>query len=580
MPVSPQQGPEERHGLPDASHHDAVRLSRTCEDPGLPLMSGLFQTSDPRIPDTAACVLRYLLEARAGQTPDAPYAVFDSGERWSYAETLRQTRRAAAGLHAQGVRQHDKVLIALPNGTDALRVWFGTNYLGAAAVPVNLAYKGGLLERVVTNSEATVLVTTPEFAARLADVDRGRLATVVVFGEVPPAIDGVTFVPAAALDAAGEDPPPPPEAIKPFDLQCIIYTSGTTGPSKGVMCSYLHLHTAGRAVYFMTPQDRYMVNLPMYHVSGVLPCMMMMALGGSVAIVERFRTDEFWATVERTQATFVILLGVMTRYLLSRPASEQERRSTLRHIIVQPFDPDALLLKERFGFDVYTSFNMTEISLPIVSGPNPTAVGACGKVRAGVEVRIVDDHDCEVPVGEIGELIIRTDQPWSMNHGYYREPEATAKAWRNGWFHTGDSFRRDADGNYYFVDRLKDTIRRRGENISSFEVEAEVMGHPAVREAAAVAVRSEISESEVLVVVSLQPGASLDPVELIDFLRPRLPYFMIPRYIRVLDELPKTPTQKIEKHVLRSVGLTAGDVWDREAANVTVARDGAIARRA
>jgi len=543
-------------------------------------MGMLFRTSDPRIPATDDCVLRYLLEKRASLTPDAPYAVFDAGARWSYAETLRHTRRTAAGLQGLGVTQGDKVVIALPNGPDALRVWFGTNYLGAAAVPVNLAYKGGLLERVVTNSEATVLVTTPEFAARLADIDRGRLATVVVFGDAPAAIPGLRMIDAAALDAAGEDPAPPAEPIKPFDLQCIIYTSGTTGPSKGVMCSYLHLHTAGRAVYFMTRDDRYMVNLPMYHVSGVLPCMMMMGLGGSVAIVERFRTDEFWATVERTQATFVILLGVMTRYLLSRPASAEERQSTLRHIIVQPFDPDALLLRDRFGFDVYTSFNMTEISLPIVSGPNPTAVGACGKVRDGVEVRIVDDYDCEVPVGEIGELIIRTDQPWSMNHGYYREPEATAAAWRNGWFHTGDGFRRDEDGNYYFVDRLKDTIRRRGENISSFEVEAEVMGHPAVREAAAVAVKSEISESEVLVVVSLQQGTSLDPVELIDFLRPRLPYFMIPRYVRVLDELPKTPTQKIEKHVLRAAGLSAGDVWDREAANVQVTRDGAAARRA
>ncbi len=543
-------------------------------------MGTLFQTSDPRIPATDDCVLRYLLEKRAALTPDAPYAVFDAGAWWSYAETLRQTRRAAAGLQALGVAQHDKVLIALPNGPDALRVWFGANYLGAAAVPVNLAYKGGLLERVVTNSEATVLVTTPDFAARLADVDRGRLSTVVVFGDAPAPLPGLRVVDGGALDNAGDNPAPPAEAIKPFDLQCIIYTSGTTGPSKGVMCSYLHLHTAGRAVYFMTRDDRYMVNLPMYHVSGVLPCMMMMALGGSVAIVERFRTDEFWATIARTQTTFVILLGVMTRYLLSRPPAAEERGSTLRHIIVQPFDPDALLLRERFGFDVYTSFNMTEISLPIVSGPNPTAVGACGKAREGVEVRIVDDYDCEVPVGEIGELIIRTDQPWSMNHGYYREPEATARAWRNGWFHTGDGFRRDADGNYYFVDRLKDTIRRRGENISSFEVEAEVMGHPAVREAAAVAVKSEISESEVLVVVSLQPGASLDPVDLIDFLRPRLPYFMIPRYVRVLDELPKTPTQKIEKHVLRATGLTVGDAWDREAANVRVTRDGAAARRA
>lgn len=535
---------------------------------------GLYRTQDHRIPATDDCVLRYLLEKRAALTPDRPYAVFGDGEVWTYSRTRDEARRIAAGLSALGVTQGDNVLIALPNGPDALRVWFGVNWLGATAVPVNGAYKGGLLERVVTNSRAKLAVFTSEMAARLQDVSTAQLANVVVFGDAPAAPSGMAFTPASALSEAGENPPLPPRPILPFDAQCVIYTSGTTGPSKGVMCSYLHMHTAGRAVYFMTAEDRYMVNLPMYHVSGILPCMMMMALGGSVSIIERFRTEEFWDTVERTQSTFVILLGVMTRYVLSLPPSERERRSTLKKIIVQPLDPDALLLRERFAFDVYTSFNMTEVSLPIVSGPNPSVVGACGTVRAGIEARIVDEWDCEVAVGEIGELIVRADQPWAMNHGYFGDPEATARAWRNGWFHTGDAFRRDAEGNYYFVDRIKDTIRRRGENISSFEVEAEVMAHPAVRECAAVAVPSAVSESEVMIVVALQPGAMLDPADLIRFLEPRLAYFMIPRYVRVIAELPKTPTQKIEKHVLRSQSTLAPDVWDREAAGLKVSRAG------
>lgn len=534
----------------------------------------LYRTQDHRIAATDECVLRYLLDKRVEQTPDLPYAVFGDGEIWSYRRTRDEARRIAAGLAAQGVAQGDTVLIALPNGPDALRVWFGVNWLGATAVPVNGAYKGGLLERVVTNSCAKVAVFTSDMASRLHAVATGSLTKVFVFGDAPAAPDGVAFEPSSVLDAAGDEPPEPMRPILPFDVQCIIYTSGTTGPSKGVMCSYLHMHTAGRAVYFMTPADRYMVNLPMYHVSGILPCMMMMALGGSVAIIERFRTEEFWDTIERTQATFVILLGVMTRYVLSLPPTRRERESTLKKIIVQPLDPDALLLHDRFGFDVYTSFNMTEVSLPIVSGPNPTTVGACGKVRAGIEARIVDEWDCEVADGEIGELIVRADQPWAMNHGYFDDPEATARAWRNGWFHTGDAFRRDADGNYYFVDRIKDTIRRRGENISSFEVEAEVMAHPAVRECAAVAVASAVSESEVMVVVALQPGATLDPAELIRFLEPRLAYFMIPRYVRVIAELPKTPTQKIEKHVLRAQSLETPDVWDREAAGLIFGRSG------
>jgi crotonobetaine/carnitine-CoA ligase len=175
-------------------------------------------------------------------------------------------------------------------------------------------------------------------------------------------------------------------------------------------------------------------------------------------------------------------------------------------------------------------------------------------------------------VGTIGELIVRTDMPWAMNSGYHKNPEATAKAWRNGWFHTGDAFRKDADGNFYFVDRMKDAIRRRGENISSFEVEAEITAHPAVREAAVVAVKSELSEDEVLAVLAPVPGQTIDPVALIDFLRPRMAHFMIPRYLRILPDLPKTPTQKVQKHILKTEGVTA-DTWDREKAGIRIARE-------
>jgi crotonobetaine/carnitine-CoA ligase len=527
-------------------------------------------TADPRIPAPDLCVLRPMLERHARERPRATYAVFADGSEWSFAETLRQTRRAAAGLQALGVGPGDTVLIALPNGPDALRVWFGVNWLGATAVHVNPAYRGGLLARVIANSGAAIFVTEAALVEHIAAVEPAGLRCLVVFGG-PAALPGLDCHAAEVLDTAGEAPEVG-EAPLPFDLQCIIYTSGTTGPSKGVMCSYLHIVTAGRAVYFLGPDDRYLVNLPMYHVSGILPCMLMLSLGGSIALIPRFRTDEFWQTVADTRATFAILLGVMTRYLLSLPESAAEKAGHLRHIIQQPLDDDAPRLRARYGIDIYTSFNMTEVSLPIVSGPNPEVPGTCGRLREGVEARIVDAWDCEVPLGQTGELILRTDRPWAMMHGYYRDPEATARAWRNGWFHTGDTFRRDAAGNYFFVDRLKDTIRRRGENISSFEVEAAVMAHPAVREAAAVAVPSEISESEVMVVVSLVAGARLDGAELIEFLRPRLAYFMIPRYLRIIDDLPKTPTQKIEKHLLRAEGLSAGDAWDREAAGITVRR--------
>lgn len=227
---------------------------------------------------------------------------------------------------------------------------------------------------------------------------------------------------------------------------------------------------------------------------------------------------------------------------------------------------------ERFGVDVYTIFNMTEVSSPIVSEPNPRVRGTCGKKREGVDVRLVDTNDCEVRLGDVGEMIVRTDRPWGMNHGYYKNPEATAQAWRNGWFHTGDCFRQDQDGYFYFVDRLKDTIRRRGENISSFEVESEVLAYPSVRETAAYAVCSEHGEDDVMIAVAPIAGSSIKEAELLDFLIERTAHFMVPRYIRVLVDLPKTPSSKVLKHQLRSEAVT-DDTWDREAHNVNVKRE-------
>tara|TARA_Y100000588_G_scaffold283922_1_gene301470 strand:- start:195 stop:773 length:579 start_codon:yes stop_codon:yes gene_type:complete len=186
-----------------------------------------------------------------------------------------------------------------------------------------------------------------------------------------------------------------------------------------------------------------------------------------------------------------------------------------------------------------------------------------------VALRVVDAKDIEVPPGNTGELIVRTDQPWAMNHGYYKNPETTAEAWRNGWFHTGDAFRMNAAGEFFYVDRIKDAIRRRGENISSIEVESQVNEHPAVQECAAIAVPSEFGEDEVMVVLAPKSGETLDPAELVAFLRTRMAHFMVPRYIRIMDALPKTPTTKIQKAPLRANGITE-DTWDREAAGIRV----------
>ena len=407
---------------------------------------------------------------------------------------------------------------------------------------------------------------------RLAEIDRKALREVVVLGGEAKPIADMIVRPASVLDSTDDMPPALERDIAPWDLQSIIFTSGTTGPSKGVLSSYIHLYSMAVSAPFLSGDDRYMINLPMFHSGGVMPVTAMLLHGGSISMVDAFNTESFWSTVKKTGITTTILLGVMGGFLLKRPPSPDDKNHPLKTCTYVPLNDTAPQFHARFGTDIHTHFNMTEISMPIVSTANPTALGSAGRPRAGVEVRLLDDNDCEVPVGTVGELAVRTECPWAMSHGYAGNPDATATAWRNGWFHTGDGFRRDAEGNFFFVDRLKDAIRRRGENISSFEVESEVLAHPAVREVAAVAVRSEIAEDEVMVVVAVREGEAFDPAELIAFLRPRMAHFMVPRFVRVVEALPRTPTAKIEKVKLRNEGLTA-DTWDREFVGIIVKRE-------
>lgn len=537
-----------------------------------PLAARPRDFSDPRIPNRDECVLRYLVDRWATERPDKTHVIFEDGEEWSYAALRRRVIDKAAGLQQLGVRQGDYVAAWLPSGRDGLIAFYAINYLGAIFVPFNTAYRGNLLAHVVANSGAKVMIVHPDLVERLAEIDRAELQQLVlVTGGAAPDIG----LPMVRFDALGGDTVEPLERpIEPWDIQSIIYTSGTTGPSKGVLSSYLHMFSnAGPESWPMVGEDdRYMCVAPIFHIGGMGPPFVMLARGASVALIESFSTERFWEIARRTQATVVFLLGVMATFLMKRAPSPDDRDHSVRAAFMVPLTDDAAAFTARFGIDIYTIFNMTEISSPVVSEANPVKRGTCGKVRPHVEVRLVDRHDCEVPVGAIGEMLVRTDRPWAMNSGYNRNPEATAEAWANGWFHTGDAFRRDADGYYYFVDRVKDAIRRRGENISSFEVELEVCAHPDVREAAAIAVPSEFSEDEVMVVVAPVPGRTIIHEELAVFLMREMPYFMVPRYIRILPELPKTPSAKVLKGDLRKEGITP-DTWDREKAGMRIRRE-------
>jgi crotonobetaine/carnitine-CoA ligase len=533
------------------------------------------ETRDRRIPPRDQVVTRAALEKWNHECPDKVWAKFaDNGEEWTYAQFHEKTVQMALGLQQLGVQQGEHVLVWLPNGRENLLAFFAINYLGAVYVSINTAYKGQLLAHVVENSDARLAIVHSDLAPRFADIKLAKLTDAVMVGERIPCpglkthyYDDVLVPKSGTLKA-------PERVIEPWDPMAIIYTSGTTGPSKGVLASYLHIwsNMGPETWHNVHGDDRYMINMPMFHIGGSGIVYAMLMRGGSIAFTERFNTSTFLAEARSTGSTVVFLLGVMAGFLEKLEAKLDDADNPLRVAFMVPLAGDIQAFSKRFGLDVYTIFNMTEISTPIFSDPNPLKRGTCGLKRPGVDVRLVDDNDCEVPIGAIGEMMVRTDRPWGMNSGYYKNPEATARAWRNGWFHTGDAFRKDEDGYFYFVDRMKDAIRRRGENISSFEVEAEVVAYPDIQEVAAIGVPNELSEDDVMVVVAPIAGRTVDPVALIEFLRPRMAHFMIPRYVRIVDELPKTPTTKVQKAELRKQGITP-DTWDREKAGIKIKID-------
>jgi crotonobetaine/carnitine-CoA ligase len=533
--------------------------------------------TDPRVPKREAVVFRDLITRFAVEKPDTVFAVFEDGTSWTFRDLKAEAVHAATGLAALGVAQGDHVASWQPNGPDAIRTWLGINWLGAVYVPFNTAYRGLLLEHVIRLSDAKLIVAHGDLLPFLQGIGRHMLVQAVALTDAAGCPEGLTLHGRDALlpgdrPDAGDDGPPLARPIEPWDTQSIIFTSGTTGPSKGVLSSYAQLAAMASAFRrFFRADDRAMMHLPIFHVAGMTPITRALVCGGSVAVLNRFRTDDFWPTVRRLGITTCTMMGSIASFLGKLPVTEVERQTPLRLVLLAPLNEETRGVAQRIGASWFSTFNMSEISSVLVTEADPAKNGTCGRPRPGVECRVVDANDCEVGPGEVGELVVRTDAPWELATGYHKNPEATAKAWRNGWFHTGDAFRVDADGDFFFLDRMKDSIRRRGENISSFEVEAEVNAHPDVQETAAIAVPSEHGEDEVMVVVQPQPGRTVDPRQLVEYLVPRMAHFMVPRFVRVMEALPKTETHKVQKHKLRDEGIT-GDTFDREAAGIRVRR--------
>jgi carnitine-CoA ligase len=492
-------------------------------------------------------VTRVLREGARAQPDKTAIQFEDAG--YTYADLWSRGRRAARVLREAGVRQGDAVLVMQENTIRFVDAWLGIALLGAVQVPVNTEYRGETLRHQVRNSDARVMVLEASFGERVEALgpDRGaleKLLTVEGDGTWERAFEGATELPEGDLPEVHE-----------HDIVAIMYTSGTTGPSKGVRVAHAHAYTyanlAGQTLE-LGPDDVYYAPLPLFHIAGqwalVYACLQ---VGATAVVRRRFSATEFWTVVRDTGTTVSFLLGAMANFLARQEPKPDDAANPLDRILLVPLVADLEDFRRRFGVRIGTCYGSTEVSVPLIAPFGVTDPTVAGRPVPGFELRLVDENDREVAVGEVGELVLRTDEPWITSTGYHNNPEGTVGAWRNLWLHSGDAFRRDADDNYYFVDRIKDYIRRRGENISSFEVEREVNTFPAVLESAAVAVPSPHTEDDLKVAVVPKSGMTVDPEELREYLRARVPKFMVPDIVEVLPELPKTPTGKIQKHLLR-----------------------------
>ena len=341
----------------------------------------------------------------------------------------------------------------------------------------------------------------------------------------------------------------------------VIYTSGTTGQAKPVLLPWGQME--GVRLLF-SPQDfhdgAFYGFWPPFHTMGKSLMLVPAAFGGKLVLRERFSITDFWSDIRKYDCTSAYVVSVIASFLHSQPVREDDADNPLKAVVMAPVIPDVDEFKRRFDVNVHTTFGSTEVGIALYSfdrGVTNANYQSCGRLPedAPHEIAIVDEHDIPVSDGETGELLVRPKRPWTMNQGYLNMPEASMRAWRNGWYHTGDAFVRDEDGEYYFVDRAKDYIRRRGENISSFEVEKAVCAFPAAAQAAAVAVPSEEGEDELMVFVSAQAGATLDPAELVKFMTETMPKFAVPRYVEIVESFPTTQaTFRTQKHKLRERG--------------------------
>jgi crotonobetaine/carnitine-CoA ligase len=510
-----------------------------------------------------------LLAERAQSHPDRVFLRFADADL-TFSDVDEQVTGVAAGLADLGVEHGRLVPVLLPNGPDFVITWLGLCRLGAVATLVNTALRGPALAHALGLARSDLVVVDHELLPSLVPLVRETATRRLVVSGTPTGdgLDGVELIQHAALARAGRTAPTPEHAFT--DPAMVLFTSGTTGPSKGCVLSHRYAvrHAQLMIEHFGLRGDDVLYSpFPLFHLdASVLTVMPALVLGTTAAIGARFSVSGFWGEVRRMHATVFDFMGATLTMLHKRQPATDDTDHPVRlawGVPVPEFGPE---FEERFGLRLVEAYGSTDAGVPIYQPlEEPRRPGSCGRPIPQYDVGVVDDEDVEVPAGHVGELVVRPNEPSLLSDGYYGQPEATLASRRNLWFHTGDLVRRDDEGYIYFVGRRTDSIRRRGENISAFEVEEVVKLHPQVLDAAAYGVPSDLSEEDVMLAIVVRPGERLAPEDLIAFCEERMARHMLPRYVDVVDALPRTPTEKVEKVALRGRGVTATS-WDRESA--------------
>lgn len=519
----------------------------------------------------APATLAELLRGRAAKHPDKLALIF-AGQSWSYREFERAVNRVANGFVRAGVKKSDRVALLLPNCAEFLFTVFALTKIGAVFVPLNPQYTAEEAEYVLNHSEAAVVLTAPDLLPLIASMRNrlGALRQVVVTGSGEPA-DAKSWN--AFLTGVSDGAPQ--VSIDPEDLASITYTSGTTDRPKGVMLSqYAYAFSPRMRAEGLgwNEDDRVLCLLPLFHVNALCHmCIGMLSVGGSILLTEKFSASRFWDEVKQFGITTSSLMRTIPQILLALPEKPTDRDNSLR-LAVALLSPEMHeRFEQRFGLTAVPSYSLTEDLLSVIGPKNMPRdkIGSCGLPLAPEvhRIRIVDENGNDLPPGKSGEIVKQS--PVIMK-GYFKNPDATAKALQDGWLYTGDLGYLDTDGYLYFVDRVKDMVRRGDENISSEEVERVLNSHPQIAESAVIAVPDQIRGEEVKAYIVLKSDATPDqvpPEEIWNFCKPHLAAFKVPRYIEYRAELPKTPSSKVQKNILRDESKEGGggQVYDRMA---------------